>query len=134
MRIPPTRFGISAPRPQRREHANLTGSDDERGEGSIASEGTKGNSKRLGKGNRILKGKENTEEQVYGYLKDQALEMVKLMRRSIMLHEGRERGMRDFDGEGEAERRVGWVEVGVDEKEDDGAWAVKFFEEVMEGR
>lgn len=68
-----------------------------------------------------------------GVLRAQAEEMVKLMRRSVILHEGKERGRDEgFDGVWEAERRVALVDVeavktGGDV--DDGEWAAEFLAE-----
>jgi hypothetical protein len=86
-----------------------------------------GESKSKGKG----KGKGKGEGEG-GVLREQAVEMVKLMRRSVVLHEGKERRDGGFDGLVEAERRVALVELGSGEGEaDDGEWAAEFFEEVL---
>lgn len=82
------------------------------------------------KGRRMGRGK--GEDGSRGVLREQAEEMVKLMRRSVVLHEGKERRDGGFDGVVEAERRVGLVELGSREAEvDDGEWAAEFFEEVL---
>jgi len=70
-----------------------------------------------------------------GLLREQAEEMVKLMRRSVVLHEGKERGDGGFGGVAEAERRVALVELdGLDGKGDNGEWAAEFFEKVLSGK
>jgi len=82
------------------------------------------------KGRRKGKGKGRDEGK--SLLWEQAEEMVKLMRRSVVLHEGKERRDGDFDGVAEAERRVALVELdGLDGKGDGGEWAAEFFEEVL---
>jgi hypothetical protein len=85
----------------------------------------KGQGRSKGKG----KGKGEGEG---GVLREQAEEMVKLMRRSVVLHEGKESRDGEIDGVIEAERRVALVELGSGEGEaDDGEWAAEFFEEVL---
>jgi hypothetical protein len=78
-------------------------------------------------------------------LREQAEEFVKLMRRSVALHEAKERRGRfgdgvengnwgdygEFDGVVEAERRISLVELEGRRKEDDGEWAAEFFEDVV---
>jgi hypothetical protein len=71
-------------------------------------------------------------------LNAEAEEMVKLMRRSVSLHEGKERRLglglygngneEWWDVQAEAERRVGLVELSG---EDEGEWAREFFEDVL---
>jgi hypothetical protein len=88
-----------------------------------------GRPKGQGKGKGKGKGKGEGEG---GVLREQAVEMVKLMRRSVVLHEGKERRDEGFDGVVEAERRVALAELGSGEGEaDDGKWAAEFFEEVL---
>jgi len=82
------------------------------------------------KGKGRGKGKARLEDR--GLLWEQAEEMVKLMRRSVVLHEGKERRDVDFDSLAEAERRVTLVELdGLNGKVGDGAWAAEFFAEVL---
>ncbi len=81
-----------------------------------------------GKGKGRGKGKDESK----GVLREQAEEMVKLMQRSVALHEGKERRDGGFDGVAEAERRVALVELdGLEGKANDGEWAAEFFEEVF---
>ena len=56
------------------------------------------------------------------------------MRKSVVLHEGKERRFEglDVDVVAETERRVALVELGSwDGEVDDGEWAAEFFEEVL---
>lgn len=115
LRIPRTKIGVT---------------DSGGGKGEVKEEGKKvmGEGKRRRKANANAKG----EDEGKGVLREQAEEMVKLMRRSVVLHEGKERRYERLDVVAEAERRVGLVELGgVDGKTDDGEWAAEFFEEVL---
>jgi alpha/beta hydrolase fold len=90
-----------------------------------------GKTKWEGKGKGKGKGKRKGEEHS-GVLREQAGEMVALMRRSVVLHEGKERRFEGLDVVAEAERRVALVELGSGDGEvDDGEWAAEYFEEVL---
>jgi hypothetical protein len=129
LRIPWTRIAVTK--------GDVTRTSTE-GDGNGEREGDE-KAKVKGKGKRKAKGKAGGEgegESERGILKAQAEEMVKLMRRSIVLHESKER--RDigaaFDGVLEAERRVGMVELepkSGDGEVDDGEWAAEYLEEMM---
>jgi hypothetical protein len=77
------------------------------------------------------KGKGRGRDESKGLLWEQAEEMVKLMRRSVVLLEGKERRDGGFDAVAEAERRVALVELDGSDGKEDGEWAAEFFEEVL---
>ena len=76
----------------------------------------------------------NKEGEGEGTLREQAEELVRLMRRSVILHEAKARKDfepdGDFDADGEAARRVNLVELAQDQAED-AEWAMEFFEDVL---
>jgi hypothetical protein len=66
-----------------------------------------------------------------GILADQAQEFMRLMRRSVELHEMKERKQwdEDADGEAEAKRRVACLDLGNGEHRGEVEWAREFFED-----